>query len=270
MPITANLNGKNYVLGKGQVFFDQFASGVAVDANTRGSGERYLGNTPEYVVSSSGNKVDHFDSDSAIKVKDSSVQLDSNRNGKMTCDNINAANLGLWFMGSSAILTQAGAVGQVETLTVNKGAFYQIGVSATSPAGVRKISNVVVKSGSPGFLTVVAALNNYEVDLDRGRLYIESNAVAITDGMIIQVTYDLVASTREQILSGSNAIYGALRFVSNNPSGAQRDHYYPYVMLSPNGDHALKGDTWQQIQFNFEILQKASNIPHAIIDGFPV
>ena len=30
----------------------------------------------------------------------------------------------------------------------------------------------------------------------------------------------------------------------------------PYVKISPNGDYALKGDEWQQIPFNIEILKK--------------
>lgn len=269
MGIVADMNSKNYVLGKGQVFFDKFADGVAVNANTVGSGERYLGNTPEYTVAVSANKLDHFDSDSSIKQKDASVQLDLNRTGKMTCDNLNSNNLALWFQGSSAILTQAGAVGVVETVTVKQGLHYQIGASSATPAGVRKISNVAVKKGSPGFATAVAAAGNYQVDLDLGRIYIENNATDIPDNTIIQITYDTVASTREQILSGSNPIYGALRFISNNPTGAQRDHFYPYVMLSPNGDHALKGDAWQQIGFNFEVLKKASNIENCYIDGRP-
>lgn len=270
MPITANQNSKNYVLGKGQVFFDQFAAGTVVTAATRGIGERYLGNTPEYTVSTSANKVDHFDSDSAVKQKDASVQLDLNRTGKMTCDNLNANNIAMWFQGSNGIITQAGVVAQNETLTVKKGYYYQLGVSTSQPAGVRNISNVVVKSGSPGFLTTVASASNWEFDAATGRVFILSDAVAIADDTILQFTYDIVASTREQILSGSNPIYGSLRFVANNPVGANHDHYYPYVMLQPNGDHALKGDVWQQIGFSFEVLVKASNIPAAIIDGRPV
>jgi len=32
----------------------------------------------------------------------------------------------------------------------------------------------------------------------------------------------------------------------------------PYVKLMPNGDFALKGDEWQQLSFNIEVLKKGT------------
>ena len=37
------------------------------------------------------------------------------------------------------------------------------------------------------------------------------------------------------------------------------DYFFPAVSLSPNGDFALKGDEWQQIPLNVEILKGATN-----------
>src|SRR5512140_3635238 len=111
MAITADLNGKNYILGKGQVLFDQFASGAAVTATTRGVGERYLGNTSAFSVNQASDVLDHFDSDAGVKVLDSSVQLSVNRTGKMVCDNLNAANVALFFQGAASTVTQVGATG---------------------------------------------------------------------------------------------------------------------------------------------------------------
>lgn len=267
MVAIVDTSGKQYVLGKGQVFFDQFPAGTVVTSTTRGTGELYLGNTPEYTLTQSANKLDHFDSDAGVKQLDSSVQLDITRNIKMMCDNINAANLALFFQGQTSTVTQTSQVGVVETLTVLRGRHYQLGMSASQAAGARKIANVVVKTGSPGFATTVTATGNYQVDVDLGRIFIEPASVGIADNTIIQVTYDNVASTREQIISGNAAVYGALRFVANNPNGTQRDHYYPYVMLQPNGDFALKGDTWQQVGFSAHVLLKSASIPAGIIDG---
>lgn len=266
--ITADLNSKNYVLGKGQVFFDRFANGVSVTGATVGEGERYFGNAPSFSTSSSAENLDHFSSEGGLKTKDSSVQLSLNRTGKMTCDNINAENIALFFQGSTSTMTQASATGVVHTVTAaKKGRFYQLGASASLPTGHRKVSNVVVKKGA-GFTTTVVATGNYEVDTDLGRIYIESNAANIADEDI-QITYDVAATTYEHILSANNAIYGAIRFVANNPQGTNRDYYFPYVKLAPDGDYSLIGDDWQSIGFTFEILKKASNIESAYIDGRP-
>ena len=71
------------------------------------------------------------------------------------------------------------------------------------------------------------------------------------------------------MVSSSNSVYGALRFVADNPKGDNRDYYFPYVKLAPDGDYALKGDEWQQISFSFEVLKKASNIEAVYVDGRP-
>ena len=57
--------------------------------------------------------------------------------------------------------------------------------------------------------------------------------------------------------------------MSDNPKGANRDYYFPYVKLTPDGDYALKGEEWMQIGFSFEILKKADNIEGAYVDGRP-
>lgn len=270
MPVTADLGGKNYTLGRGRVFFDRFATGVNVTAATRGSGERYLGNTPEFSTNSESEDLDHFDSDSGIRTKDDSVQLSLDRSGAFTCDNISSENIALYFLGEASTLVQASATGVIETFDagVMQGRFYQLGVSPARPAGVRGVANVVVSKGA-GFSTTVTAAGNYQVDEVRGRIYIEDNAPDIADSTPIRVTCDYLANTREQIVSKSTSIYGSIRFVADNPKGANRDFYLPYVKLAPDGDYNLKGDEWQTMGFTMEILKKASNIDALYIDGQP-
>lgn len=266
MPITADLGGKNYTLGRGRIFFDRFADNAVITATTRGSGERYLGNTPEFTMTSESEDLEHYSSDAGVKVKDDSVQLQLNRSAGFTCDNIDGENVALYFLGTASTITQTAATGVVETITAAKrGRFLQLGASEARPAGVRNVSNVVVKKGA-GFTTTVAQSGNYQVDEARGRIYIESNSADINDADI-QVTFDVQASTREQVVSKSNSIYGALRFVADNPKGANRDYFLPYVKLAPDGDYSLKGDEWQQIGFTVEVLKKASNVDAVYIDG---
>lgn len=270
MPVNSDLGGKNYTLGRGRVLFDRFAPNVLVNAATRGEGERYLGNTPEFSTSSESEDLEHFDSDAGVRTKDASVQLSLDRSGSFTCDNIDKENLALYFLGLTSEVVQASATAQVEVHeNAKRGRFYQLGVTEANPAGVRNISNVTVRTGgSPGWATTVTPSGNYEVDEVRGQIYVEIDAPGIDDADI-QITFDIGASTRDRVISGSNAIYGALRFRADNPKGENLDYYYPYVKLAPDGDYNLKGDDWQAMSFTFEVLKKASNVEAVYIDSQP-
>ena len=166
--VTADLGGKNYTLPRGTLYFDRYETGVTIDADTQGEGERYFGNTPGFTVSAAAENLDHFSSEGGVKVKDASVQLSLNRSGKITCDNMNTENLALSFLGTSATLSQSSATGTITLVTGKQGRFYQLGASSTNPSGLRKVSNVVVKKGA-SFVTTVAASTNYQVDSDLGR-----------------------------------------------------------------------------------------------------
>ena len=272
MPITSDLGGKNYVLGRGRVFIDRFAQSVVaagITAASVGTGERYVGNTPEFSTSSSGEDLDHFDSDAGIRVKDASVQLQLDRTGSFTCDNIDKDNLAMLLLGDAATITQTAATGLTFQVTVKRGMFYQLGATPSLPSGVRLVASVTCGKGA-GFSTSVSATGNFEVDETLGRVYILPNATDIPDDTLLQFTYNTVASTRTQIVSSSNSIYAAVRFVANNPTGINRDYYLPYVKIAPDGDYNLKGDDWQTMGFTFEILNKASNIQAIYVEERPV
>lgn len=269
MPVTADLGGKNYTLGRGRVFFDRFPANAVINALTRGDGERYLGNTTELNTTSTSETLDHFDSDTGVKVKDATVQLSVNRTGAFKCDNIDSANMALYFLGDVATVTQVAATAQAEQMTVKRGRFYQLGVDAAQPAGVRGITNVVIKKGAL-FATTVTALGNYQVDEAGGRIFIENDAAGIPDATLLEITYDISASTREQVISKSASIYGAIRFVADNATGLNRDYFFPYVKLTPDGDYSLKGEQWQEMSFKMEVLKKTTNIDALYIDGRPV
>ncbi len=81
MPITADLGGKNYVLGRGKVYVDRYPQNAIMSAATVGEGERYIGNTPEFNTNSTSEDLDHYDSDAGVRTKDDSVQLSFDRAG---------------------------------------------------------------------------------------------------------------------------------------------------------------------------------------------
>lgn len=58
------------------------------------------------------------------------------------------------------------------------------------------------------------------------------------------------------IIGSSQALYGALFFESDNPVGTNANFWFPYVNLSPNGNYALIGDTWQTLSFTAEALKR--------------
>ena len=273
MPITSDLGGKNYTLGRGRLFFDRFtpaqvAAGIA--AATRGEGETYFGNTPELSMTSAEETLDHFDSDQGVRTKDDSVSLQLDRTGSFTTDNISVENLALYFLsdGASTFTQTAATAAEYLVPGAKQGRFYQIGATEANPSGLRSISNVSVRKGA-GFTTVVTQAGNYEVDEVLGRIYIIPGSADIPANTDIEVTYDVAATTRDRVISKSQSIYGALRFVSDNPKGKNRDFYFPYVKLAPDGDDALKGDDWQAMSFTFEALKKGTSVESLYVDGRP-
>lgn len=253
----------NFTLGRGKLYFDRFEKDVQVVAKTIGEGERYLGNSPEVAFTSDTETLDHFNSDEGVKEKNLSVLLSINRSGSFTLDDVSPENLALLFLGESMSLTQVAATAQSEDITVKLGRFYQLGTSLTLPSGVRSVDTVVVKKGTAD----VVKEGNYDIDLATARLFIHADAVEIEEDDVLTVTFDVKASTRDMVISKSNAIYGALRYIAANPVGKNRDVFAPYVKLSPTGDYNLKGDDWQQMNFAFDVLKKAEGIESVYIDG---
>jgi hypothetical protein len=252
---------KQYTLGRGRIYFDAFLS----NSKTK-TGERYFGNTSAFSLTIESQTLDHFDSDSGIRVKDDSVLLELNRTGSFTTDNIDPENVALFLLGTSSVLAQAsGSVVDEAIANVKPDRYYQIGATTVLPAGVRDVSAVTVKVGA----TTKTLGTDYTVDLTLARVYIVPGGTILADDDIL-VSYTKTAKSRVQIITAANAtIDGALRFEATNPKGTLLDYYFPYVRLSPNGEYALKGDEWQQISFNLDV-QKLDDTTEAIyVDGRP-
>lgn len=236
----------NYVLGRGELYFAKYKPGTTIPG-----AEIYFGNTPSFSITSNVQKLEHYNSDRGVKEKDLSIDLQTDRSASITCDNMSADNIALMFMGTSATITTTAATAVTETFTgVTLGGWYQLGVSAAAPTGVRKVTNVVVKKGA----TALTLHTDYEVEPNFARVQIVGGALA--NGDDIEVTYDVQAHTNWQVISGNSSTEGALRFISFNPAGKQIDYFFPYVKIAPDGDMNLKGDDWQMVTFTVDILKK--------------
>lgn len=255
----------NLTLGRGELWFARFKPGTRDP-----EGERYIGNSPEFSATIESETLDHFDSDHGINEKDESITTQTNRSGALVTDNIDPDNVALFFLGETNAFTVAAATVTDEAINgVIPGLTYQLGMSETNPTGARTIDpakafKVTDDAGTPNEFTEGT---DYKINRDLGRLEIVSGG-GINAGTNLKVSYDTKTTTRDRIISGSEAVAGALRYIAHNPVGKNFDWYMPYVKLSPNGDYNLKGEEWQQIPFSVEILKK-SPLEAIYIDGRP-
>jgi hypothetical protein len=253
---------QNYTLGRGKVYFSRFI----VDTQTP-VGFRYFGNTPEFSLTIESDTLDHFSSDEGIREKDDSVPLEVTRTGTFSTDHISPENISLFFFGSASVLTASAVASAPESiLNVQPGYFYQLGISPTNRVGHRKIN-------PSGFAVAVGGSSktagvDYNMDFDTGMIeVIEGGTIAAN--ATLTVTYAVLSSTRDRVISGSEPVEGAMRYIAANPKGKQYDYVMPWVKITPNGDYALKGDEWQTIPFNLEALKPT--VGEAIyVDGRPI
>lgn len=241
---------KNYTLGRGKLFVDL------------GDGEFYIGNTTSMTISGDEEVLQHFDSDEGIREQDDEAPLSDTVSIGFTTDDIQPENLAMFIKGEVTTLATLAAADQTETITVKRGRHYQLGTSDAHPSGLRAISGLTAKIGA----VAVNAAGNFIVDEGLGRVYILEDAADIDDEDDVIFTYDVDASTRSIIISKNEKAYGALRYVSANPKGPDRDHFFPRVSITADGDYELKGDEWQNMSFSGAALKVPNRAKH-YIDG---
>jgi hypothetical protein len=112
---------------------------------------------------------------------------------------------------------------------------------------------------------------DYNVDTETGRVQIIEGG-GIASGSEVQFGYTPVAASFESVKSGGKSeLQGALRVVSDNATGGNRDWYLPKVTLTPSGDLPLiaEGTDVVSMEFGVEAL-KPANGEAIYCDGRPV
>lgn len=241
----------NYVLGRGEIWFSRFLTGTKDPA-----GFFYLGNSPEFNITVESEDLDHFSSDFGIREKDDSVALEVTRSGSIIVDDISPKNLGLFLFGDDSVVTVVAAAGLTEVFqVVEQGVGFKIGISASNPAGVFGIDPATFVVDDGGVPVVYTIDVDYSINTDTGFLtIIEGGGIPLAAP--ITVSYDLLGTTRDRVISGSTPVEGAVWYYSRNAKGKNMHYMLPHVKFSPNGDYALKGDEWQQIPFSIEVLKR--------------
>ncbi len=261
MALTYSQN--KYTIPRGRVFFNPINT-----ATDEYLGELYMGNCPSLGLSIETEKAEHYSSETGLREKDASVVLEVKRTGSLTCDNMSGTNVALFLSGSTGTITQAGASVTDEVIDVIPGRYYQLGLGVSTPVGARKVSAVAV-TNSAGTTTYVAG-TDYLLDADRGRLQILTTGTIVAGE--IKVDYTKAATTWEGIRSGAaGELLGALRIVSDNATGDQRDFYMPRVSLVPSGEIPViaEGTDFAQMTFDADVL-KPANGEAIYVDGMPL
>ena len=246
----------HYVIPRGRVFFDRF------DDAGHPTGERYLGNCPGFTVEIKSEKAEHYSSESGLRQKDMSIVTQVDRTGTLTVDNLSLDNLALFIAGDLATLAQAAESEVSEELDVIQGRYYQLGVTAQSPVGARDIAGLVV-TGTDSSATPYVEDEDYAVDAALGRVQILVGGAIAATGTPETVAFAYAQSATAWDLAATGTVSelrGAIRFVADNASGANRDVYMPSVSLAPTGEMKLVADDTDvnAMEFTIDILTPAN------------
>ncbi len=263
MPIQHITN--EYVIPRGRVYFDPY------DANDDLTGEIPFGNCPGITVAISEEKADHYSSEAGLSEKDASKTVRVDRTGTLACDNFNSPNVSLFLSADLETKTQSATPVTGEIRAVLPGRQYQLGATSANPLGVRNVTGITVKS-EDGTTTTYVAGTDYNIDAETGRVQIiEGGGIAAGN---VAFGYTPVAGTFESMKTGASVTRtGALRVVSNNATGKDRDFYLPKVTLAADGDLTLiaAGDSTEYVSMSFALeVLKAPNAEAIYCDGRPV
>jgi hypothetical protein len=249
---------QNLVLGRGRVYVD------LLDVNGNTTGEVYIGNTPSLTLSSDEETLEHISSDEGLREVDAEVTLSATRTINFTTDDIQPFNLAMFFRGTEGSLATVAAASVVETITVQRGRWYQLGATEANPSGARLVTLTTAEIGG---IAIPDAADNYTLDAALGRIYIKPDAPDIVDDDEIEFDFAVAASARPVVITSNDEKIAAVRFIADNAYGNNIDHYWPKVRLAPDGDYELKSaDSWQEITITGKALTKVGYEQH-YIDG---
>ncbi len=152
-----------------------------------------------------------------------------------------------------ANITVSGATlagGAVVTETIDgamRARWYQLGVGAQTPQGLRNLSGVTITG---------VAVGSYTVEVATGRVFLHDDAPDILDGASLDVTYGINSVIEDVVIAKGESVEGEMQYIANNAHGKNDDYFWPMVRLTPNGDFSLKSDDWLSVTFDFEILKR--------------
>lgn len=228
------------VLGSGEVYFDRFNN----PTDKVGQGERYIGSTSSFVIERSFASSQVMKSFGGKRYVDREIFEQESAVVSITTDNLDEDNVALWMSSAPSSVKSLALDSHTETIVVRRGRSYQLGKSI-NPLGVKSLLRCIVRRNA----TVIAALNNYEIDFEKGRVSIAATAPDISNGDTLTFVIDARGQTRVSAASKAEEIVGSLRFVARNIVGPNRDAFFPMVSIRPDGANEKKSESWATLRY---------------------
>ena len=264
MSAAIDRHANNVVIGAGEFYIDLY------DADDKLTGERYAGDTVAASLTVTTERATVFSGDGAVSTRLVDIARSISRTLTLTLHDISPDNLALFVAADADTASDTAAAVVDEEITVRRGRWYQLGVSAAKPGGVGAVSATPADTTvtNPAATTIYTAGNDYTLDAGRGRLYIEPGS-NIANGDTIKVDYTPVAATRGTVrVSQLKQVRAAVRYLETARAGMGRDYYARHCSVTAGGEMALKSaDSEQQIQLTCEILEPTDGWPALTIDG---
>lgn len=263
MAFKSSKSTKDYTMGKGMI------SLALLDENRNRMGFKFLGNCPGFQISVTTEKLEHYDSTGGLRQKDLDQVIQIDRTSQITVDATSLENIALFLAGDISEITQASGSTSDDSLSVEQGYHYQIGVTATNKTGVRGISNVVVQNEAED--TTYVLDTDYEIDLALGLIkIIEGGGIASGAAETLHIDFDTEANTRNQLATSSTVKEVALHYKADNPIGKNYDVLIPLASIQPNGDAQFISDELIQLTLDVGINQLDGSTAAIYIDDRPV
>jgi hypothetical protein len=198
-------------------------------------------------------KLEHYSSRGGLKVKDKTVVSEMAMGITFSLDEPNVENLALMFMADQESVSQSeqtAATKDIEVIAL--GRYYDLDFKAITAESVS-----VVDTEATSFTEGT----DFTIDYDNGRIFIPYTST-IAAAETITVTYDAAAKEYVKLKAlNQTEIEGRLRFMSDNPVGANYDMQAWRVSLTPSGDLGLIGEDWMTLSFEAEVLKDETGHP---------
>ena len=235
------------------------------------AGEVLLSEVASLSLTISAEFAEDYGGDGKTLVRVARVPSRITRAGATVAKAITAANLSRFFVAASSTQTTAAVAVTDESINAGAalvaGAWYQLGVTAGRPSGIRNVGSVALRYGVAGGSTATLT-DDYLLDTTLARLQVVAGG-DLDGTAAVLADYTPVASTWERVATASDLSPAevTLRYIADNLSGTNRDLYCPCVSMVPTGDLIWVSEARDGVQqLGFEL----AFLGDVYIDGRPV
>lgn len=229
------------ILGSGEIYFEEWIPGTR-----SGDGERYIGNTPSMQIEKRVEFAESRQSYDGVSVRNFRTPVKADDVVSFTTDNIDIDNLAAWIGSTGVEQIEAPSTPASETITLRKGAYYQLGKNINPVTGARNLFGLNVTVDG-------ATVYGLSIDNENGRIGVPRNRVDL-DGKVATVSYEISGSSGQIVSGAYRPRRGSLRFIARNAHGKNRNYYFPAVLMSPRDQVGIKGSEWQSLTFEVDVL----------------